>query len=358
MRPCTSRTLVRQALIVACALVPAGCALEATGPSPIDDEAGSVRHADELAQGGGIRDYTYLECDASTSVVGERLDYRVGPFAGASSALELTAGIPLRVRERNRLLGGPTAPVQTVTLFEDGRGRWTLPGQYSVLLSDEGERSVEIHDHTIGQVLSPESVHCTFRCDGPTVRDGERCIWTGETYPDEFGDLLIQTVVTAGFGVLYRVARWGTAAALRAALGEAIGASARNTCVFCVLSRITGLSFDDISARTGWPIGRVPERVFNEMLEELGLRATQTTYSTWDEALAAVVPGDDYIVRIRFPDELVPAGAPPGHAVLLERGTNFVDPSRGVEGLDVISRVVNGERFLMPIQSVTFWRLR
>ncbi len=208
--------------------------------------------ARNAADGGGIAAYAYYTCKTSTVFDGEKLDYEVNHFnnGGPRSIIDLKATVPASVRSREKLLdpgmGGSTGEkLATTRLAKANTNQWSDNQKYTVKLvpKSDGTRSIQVVDHRINKTVSKENGFCSLSCEGPTTLVNGRCIWTGVTENDEFGDFLIETVASAGTGVLVRVAK--------SAAGGGLAQVAKNAGI--ILLKLKRVASEQVMARYSVP---------------------------------------------------------------------------------------------------------
>jgi hypothetical protein len=160
----------------------------------------------------GIADYTFFTCSTATEFNGEKLSYAVNHFNNTFAAIDLTADVPTSVREAAKGLdpGDGSKPLYTsvraeARLVKGNTDKWTDDAYYTVVLSNKGAgKSIQVTDHRIRKTVSANNGFCTISCEGPTVLQGGRCIWTGVAPLDGIGNFVIETVAALPAGPLVR----------------------------------------------------------------------------------------------------------------------------------------------------------
>jgi hypothetical protein len=206
------------------------------------DEADLATSDDSL---NGPASYTYYSCVTAATFGNNTWRYRVDAFNNTASTITLIATPAPGY-------GDPVFP----NLAKLTTNTWSDNTGYTVKLVQRtnGRKSIEVVDHRFYHTASRENGSCNSQviCPEYQALSNGRCVYTGETTPDVYGNFILETVAAAPAGVLVRIGN-GVIGSLRAGIVVArptvaaqapaiIGASSEGEALAALEQRIGGLN--------------------------------------------------------------------------------------------------------------------
>jgi uncharacterized membrane protein len=165
----------------------------------------------------GLAQHVFYQCTTSTLRDGVKYTYQL------STTNNTTNELSLQIEATNN----PT--LSFAELKKIGTDRWSDSSRYAVTLTNknDGSKGIIVTDNRTTSKINPENSFCLTVCSGPTKFVDGRCLWTGVTEESVVGNLIIETVATAGLGTVWRAATLSRS--LRAASSAAAVADAKAT---------------------------------------------------------------------------------------------------------------------------------
>lgn len=165
----------------------------------------------------GLAQHVFYQCSSATEKNGVKYSYQV------STLNNTTPEVSLQIDPSN----SPTLIFSE--LKKNGTDKWSDSSKYTLTLTNknDGSKGILVQDYRLGVKVNPENSFCNLVCSGPTKWVDGRCLWTGATEESVIGNMIIETVATAGLGTVWRAAMLSRS--LRAASSATAVADARAT---------------------------------------------------------------------------------------------------------------------------------
>ena len=153
---------------------------------------------------GGFAQHVYYRCTVKTVEDGIQVIRQTSAFNNTTRDISL----------QSQFSNNPT--LQFSELVKTSSDLWNAPGRVSVKLSNKknGAKGVILGFAGGKASTSVEESACEILCTGPTIKADGRCLWSGVSEESVIGNMIIETIATAGLGTV-----WRAATAVRAARG-------------------------------------------------------------------------------------------------------------------------------------------
>ncbi len=206
----------------------------------------------------GVAQHAFYQCTTSTIQKGVRYSYQLSTLNNTTSEISL------------QLDAANTPTLTFAELKKQGTDRWSESSKFAVHLvnKSDGSKGILVNDLIRGFKINPENSFCITVCSGPTRFVDGRCLWTGATEESVIGNLIIETIGTAGLGTVWRAA--ALSRSMRAASSASVSAGAS-----AVLDAKATMLVLDSPLRTGAQ-KIASAKTFEEALEHLS-KALQKT---------------------------------------------------------------------------------
>jgi hypothetical protein len=164
-------------------------------PAPVTSEATSQ-------SAGGFAQHVFYRCAVKTVENGQSVVRQTSAFNNTTQELSL----------QSDFAGQPT--LQFSELKKSSTDFWNSPGRVSLRLAlkRDGSKGVILGFAQGKPATSIEDSVCEELCTGPTVKADNRCLWSGLSGESVIGNMIIETVATAGLGTIWRAATLARAA--------------------------------------------------------------------------------------------------------------------------------------------------
>lgn len=166
----------------------------------------------------GFAQHVYYRCAVKTLENGVWVTRSTSAFNNTSQEISL----------QSNFSNNPT--LQFSELAKASTDFWSAPGRVSLKLGlkRNGARGIILGFVDGKASTNLEDSACEVLCTGPTVKADGRCMWSGIAGESVIGNMIIETIATAGLGTVWRAATLGRVAqgaskvAITANSGEAV----------------------------------------------------------------------------------------------------------------------------------------
>lgn len=167
---------------------------------------------------GGFAQHVYYRCTVKTVEDGIQVVRQTSAFNNTTRDISL----------QSKFSNSPT--LQFSELVKTSSDFWNSPGRVSVKLAlkKDGAKGIVLGFAEGKPPTQVEDSACEILCTGPTVKADGRCLWSGVSEESVIGNMIIETIATAGLGTVWRaatavrVARGASKIAITANSGDAI----------------------------------------------------------------------------------------------------------------------------------------
>ncbi|MEY2987579.1 MAG: hypothetical protein RJB13_1100 [Pseudomonadota bacterium] len=167
---------------------------------------------------GGFAQHVFYRCNVKTVEDGIQVVRQTSAFNNTTRDMSL----------QSKFSNSPT--LQFSELGKVSSDFWSSPGRVSVklVLKKSGAKGVVLGFAGGKPATSVEDSACEVLCTGPTIKADGRCMWSGIAAESVIGNMIIETIATAGLGTVWRaayavrVAQGASKVAITANSGDAI----------------------------------------------------------------------------------------------------------------------------------------
>lgn len=151
---------------------------------------------------GGLAAHIYYRCTTATQVNAQKIIYKTSFFNNTSREISL------------QIAESSSAPPVFRDLQKSKQNLWVDAQRIRLELTQkkDGHKGIRVSDAANGRTVDIENSHCSLMCTGPTILQDGRCMWSGVTEEDPYGNFVIDVLSGAGTSAVFRMlaARAGT----------------------------------------------------------------------------------------------------------------------------------------------------
>ena len=145
---------------------------------------------------GGLAEYVFFKCGVNSWVRGKKERFETSVFNNTIEDVSLQ----IDTQSNPTLVFGHLIKTSTDTWVE--KGKYTL----KIANKSDGAKGFVVFLNGGKYKTNVEESECDVVCSGPTVKSDGRCLWSGVTSESVIGNMIIETVATAGLNTVWRAA--------------------------------------------------------------------------------------------------------------------------------------------------------
>lgn len=186
------------------------CGLALTALSSCKPKAETQNEAQDASM--GLAQHVFYRCSTATVQKNVKYSYELSALNNTTQEISLQ-------REASN---SPTLEFSELRKIKTDQWMENQKNWVNLVSKKDGSKGLVVRDYELNATINPENSFCHIVCTGPTKFVDGRCLWTGITEESVIGNMIIETVATAGLGTVWRVATLSRSAGAAGAGAKAL----------------------------------------------------------------------------------------------------------------------------------------